>query len=130
MYVSANRKGAKQYADVHNVGGLGEEDPHRLIQMLMEGLLARLNSAKGAIAHGDLEGKRVYISKALGIIGGLNESLDLENGGEIAANLNRLYGYMNMRLLQASGENSVQILDEVASLMKDIKEAWDAIAQH
>nr|WP_256361113.1 flagellar protein FliS [Methylomonas koyamae] len=38
-----------------------------------------------------------------------------------------MYNYINLRLLQASGENSEQILDEVASLMKDIKEAWDAI---
>ncbi|MCQ8182086.1 flagellar export chaperone FliS [Methylomonas sp. SURF-1] len=106
---------------------MGEESPHRLIQMLMEGFLARINSAKGAIAHGDMEAKSVYISKAMGIIGGLNEAVDIEQGGEIAANLNQLYNYINLRLLQASGENSEQILDEVASLMKDIKEAWDAI---
>ncbi len=128
MYAMAkNINGAKQYADVHTVGGLGEESPHRLIQMLMEGFLARINSAKGAIAHGDLEAKSIYISKAMGIVGGLNEAVDLEHGGDIAANLNQLYNYINMRLLQASGENSEQILDEVASLMRDIKEAWDAI---
>lgn len=128
MYAMAKtRNGARQYVDVHTSSGLGEESPHRLIQMLMEGFLARINSAKGAIAHGDLEAKSVYISKAMGIIGGLNEAVDIEQGGDIAANLNQLYNYINLRLLQASGENSEQILDEVASLMKDIKEAWDAI---
>ncbi len=130
MYANAQRAGARQYADVHNTSSLGEANPHRLIQMLMEGFLARINSAKGAIAHGDLEAKSIYISKAIGIVGGLNEAVDLEQGGDIAANLNQLYNYMNMRLLQASGENSEQILDEVASLMRDIKEAWDAIARN
>ncbi|WP_446810002.1 flagellar export chaperone FliS [Methylomonas sp. 2BW1-5-20] len=128
MYAMAkSRNGAKQYADVHTASGLGEESPHRLIQMLMEGFLVRVNSAKGAIAHGDMEAKSIYISKAMGIVGGLNEAVDIEHGGDIAVNLNQLYGYINMRLLQASGENNEQILDEVASLMKDIKEAWDAI---
>lgn len=127
MYVSAHRKGAKQYADVHTSSGLGEENPHRLIQMLMEGFLARVNSAKGAVQHSDMEAKSIFISKAIGIVGGLNEALDLEQGGDLAANLRELYNYMNMRLLQASQENSQEMLDEVAGLMKDIKEAWDAI---
>lgn len=127
MYAKAQNKAARQYADMHNVGNLGEETPHRLIQMLMEGLLVRINSAKGAMEHGDMEGKARYISKAIGIVGGLNEALDLEKGGELALNLRSLYEYMNMRLFQASQENSLDKLSEVASLMKDIKEAWDAI---
>ena len=127
MYANAQNKAARQYADMHNVGNLGEETPHRLIQMLMAGLLVRINSAKGAIEHGDMEGKATYISKAIGIVGGLNEALDLEKGGELAANLRGLYEYMSMRLFQASQENSPEKLNEVASLMKDIKEAWDAI---
>lgn len=128
MYAAANKKGIKQYADMHNAGGVGDDSPHRLIQMLMEGFLARVNSAKGAMAHGDLEAKSIYISKAIGIVGGLNEALNLEQGGELAANLHQLYDYMNSRLLQASQENSEDKLDEVVFLMKDIKEAWDAIA--
>lgn len=128
MNVDSYRKGAKQYADVHLASGLGEESPHRLIQMLMEGFLVRINLAKGAMEHGDMGAKSNYISKAIGIIGGLNESLDLEQGGELAANLRQLYDYINLRLLQASRENNQAILEEVAGLMKDIKEAWDAIA--
>lgn len=127
MQVDSYRKGARQYSDVHLASGLGEESPHRLIQMLMEGLLARINLAKGAMAHGDMEAKSLYISKAIGIVGGLNESLDLEQGGELAANLRQLYDYINLRLLEASRDNSQAILDEVSGLMRDIKEAWDAI---
>jgi len=127
MYVSAHKKGVKQYAEVHTTSGVGDGSPHRLIQMLMEGFLARINSAKGAIQHGDMEAKSGYISKAIGIVGGLNEALNLEQGGELAVNLRQLYEYMNIRLLQASQENSQEKLEEVAGLMKDIKEAWDAI---
>lgn len=129
MYIDAHRRGAKQYADVHNTGNLGEESPHRLIQMLMEGFLVRINSAKGAMMHGDMEAKSVYISKAMGIVGGLNEALDVERGGELSENLRQLYSYMNIKMLEASCENSEEKLNEVAALMREVKEAWDAIGR-
>ncbi|MDD4906632.1 MAG: flagellar export chaperone FliS [Methylobacter tundripaludum] len=127
MYPSAYKRGVNQYANVHNESGLADASPHYLIQMLMDGFLARVNAAKGAMDRSDLELKSVYISRAVAIVGGLNEAVDLEKGGEIAANLSRLYNYMTTRLLQASRENDEAILDEVASLMREIKGAWDAI---
>ena len=127
MRIDAQRRGARQYADVHSSSGLGEESPHRLIQMLMEGFLARINSAKGAMDHGDIKAKSVYISNAIGIVGGLNEALNVEQGGELAINLRQLYDYINLRLLEASRENSEEKLNEVMDLMRNIKEAWDAI---
>jgi flagellar biosynthetic protein FliS len=127
MYPSAYKRGVNQYANVHNESGLADASPHYLIQMLMDGFLARVNAAKGAMDRSDLELKSVYISRAVAIVGGLNEAVDLEKGGEIAANLSRLYNYMTTRLLQASRENDDAILDEVASLMREIKGAWDAI---
>jgi len=127
MYVPAHRRAANHYADVLNNSSLGEETPHRLIQMLMEGFLARVNSAKGAMIHGDIEAKSRYISNAIAIVGGLNSSLNLEQGGELALNLRDLYSYINIKLLEASSEINQDKLDEVASLMRDIKEAWDAI---
>ncbi|MDD2759807.1 MAG: flagellar export chaperone FliS, partial [Methylomonas sp.] len=117
MYATTYNKGAGQYASVHNVGGVGDDSPHRLIQMLMEGFLARVNSAKGAVIHGDMEAKSVYISKAIGIVGGLNEALNIELGGELAINLRQLYAYINTVLLQASRDNDVEKLDEVVGLM-------------
>ncbi len=128
MYISANRRAANHYADVSYNSSLGEETPHRLIQMLMEGFLARVNSAKGAISHGDIEAKARYISNAIAIVGGLNASLNIEAGGELAINLRSLYAYINVKLVEASAEKSIEKLDEVAGLMREIKEAWDAIA--
>lgn len=101
--------------------------PHRLIQLLMEGLLTRINAAKFCINANDIEGKAKCISQAIAIVGGLNESLNMELGGEISANLRSLYGYMSIILYEASSENNIDKLEEVASLMRNIKEAWDII---
>ncbi len=127
MYQATARKGVNQYANIHTETVMEEATPHRLVQMLMDGFLARVYGAKGAIQQADFEQKSIYISKAIGIVGGLIEGLDLEKGGELAENLNGLYQYINNRLLQASRDNDEAILDEVIALMKEIKEGWDAI---
>lgn len=118
MYPSAYKRGANQYANIHNESGLTDASPHHLIQMLMDGFLARVNTAKGAMVRSDMELKSVYISRAMAIVGGLNEAIDLEKGGEIAANLNQLYSYINRRLLQASCK-SVQVTDKIHEKAKE-----------
>ncbi|WP_431067725.1 flagellar export chaperone FliS [Methylotuvimicrobium sp.] len=129
MRPSMYRNNANKYAAVQNEAVLDDASPHKLIQMLMSGFLMRVNAAKGAIDRGDFEEKSIQISKAIAIVGGLIDGLDAERGGEIAENLSSLYDYMNKRLFQASSENNIQILDEVSGLMRELKEAWDAIPE-
>ncbi len=123
------RRNANQYAAVHNESVAEEASPHQLIQMLMNGFLMRVNTAKGAVLRNDYQEKSVQISKAMGIVGGLIDGLNLEQGGEIAENLNNLYGYIIQRLFQATVENDVEILDEVSGLMREVQSAWDAIPE-
>ena len=119
----------RQYQTVNTQAQVADASPHRLIQMLMEGGLSRLAQAKGAMLHGQGAQKGELISKAIGIIGGLREGLDLNQGGEIAANLDRLYDYMVSRLVEANISNEPALLDEVAGLLRNVKTAWDAIGQ-
>ena len=118
----------KQYQTVNTQAQVGDASPHRLIQMLMEGGLSRLAQAKGAMLHGQQASKGELISKAIGIIGGLREGLDSQQGGEIAANLDRLYEYMVLRLVEANIGNDVTLIDEVADLLRNVKSGWDAIS--
>ena len=123
-----NPRGAlKQYGQVATQAGVAVADPHRLIQMLMEGALEKIATAKGLMARGDVAKKGQQITWAISIIDGLRVSLDKKAGGDIAANLDDLYDYMERRLFQANLENDASILDEVTSLLRDIKSAWDAI---
>lgn len=118
----------RQYQTVNTQAQLSDASPHRLIQMLMEGGLSRLAQARGAIQHGQVAAKGELISKAIGIIGGLREGLNLQSGGEIAANLDRLYEYMIARLVEANLSNDVALIDEVAGLLRNVKSGWDAIS--
>ncbi|MCQ4242998.1 flagellar export chaperone FliS [Stutzerimonas stutzeri] len=119
----------KQYQSVNTNAQLVDASPHRLIQMLMEGGLARLAQARGAMERGDVALKGMLIGKAVDIVGGLREALNQEAGGEVAANLDNLYAYMTTRLLEANLKNDSAILDEVAGLLREVKAGWDGIAQ-
>ncbi len=81
----------RQYQKVGAHAQTSEASPHRLVQMLMEGGLARIAQAKGAIERKDIPGKCTAISKAIGIVSGLREGLDLENNAEALADLAEEY---------------------------------------
>ncbi|MDO9623019.1 MAG: flagellar export chaperone FliS [Pseudomonas sp.] len=119
----------KQYQSVNTQAQAVDASPHRLIQMLMEGGLTRIAQARGAMERQQTAMKGELIGKAIGIIGGLRASLNLQQGGELAANLDRLYQYMVSRLLEANVKNDAAQLDEVAGLLRDVKTGWDAIGQ-
>lgn len=118
----------RQYQQVGVKAQVTEADPHRLIQMLMQGGLDRIAQAKGAMEREAYADKGVLIGKAINIIGGLREVLDKQAGGELAENLDRLYEFMTMRLFEASRHNDSSKLDEVAKLLGEIKSGWDGIA--
>ncbi|HAT43037.1 MAG TPA: flagellar export chaperone FliS [Rheinheimera sp.] len=106
---------------------LSAADPHRIIQMLMQGALDRLAKAKGQIERRDLAGKSETITRASAIIMSLSASLDMDVGGEVAQNLASLYDYMNNRLQDANVTLDTKAIDEVSFLLSEIKEAWDQI---
>ncbi|SDB40013.1 flagellar protein FliS [Pseudomonas sp. NFACC23-1] len=118
----------RQYQKIGAQAQTSEASPHRLVQMLMEGGLDRIAQAKGAMERNDIASRGVLISKAIGIVGGLREGLDLENQAESVAELDALYTYMMKRLAEANVKADVKFLDEVADLLRTVKEGWDAIA--
>ncbi|GIU50848.1 flagellar protein FliS [Shewanella sairae] len=101
--------------------------PHRIIQMMFDGALQRIAQSRYAIENRDLANKGIFIGKAVGIITGLNNSLNMEAGGEIAQNLTDLYDFMLRRISEANMNNDVAALDDVSDILRTIKEGWDAI---
>lgn len=119
----------RQYQTVNTQAQAIEASPHRLIQMLMEGGLARIAQARGAMEREQTALKGELIGKSIAIIAGLRESLDHQQGGEVAGNLDTLYEYMINRLTEANVSNEPAILEEVSGLLRNVKAGWDAIAQ-
>jgi flagellar protein FliS len=120
--------GVSAYARVGLETGVIAASPHKLILMLFEGARAALSSALLHMRNGEITPKGEAISKAIAIISsGLQASLDVEAGGELAQQLHALYDYMSRRLVQANLHNTPEYIEEVARLLGELNEAWEAI---
>ncbi len=119
-----------QYRQVDLETRIDNATPHRLIQMLYEGAIERLSVAKGALDRSDVATKGIMLGKAISILSGLRESLDKDIESDLPDTLDRLYEYMQFRLLEAHRNNDVQGIDEVLALIKTVKSGWDEIEPH
>lgn len=119
--------GLQAYQRVNTQTSITDADPHKLIQLLYAGALERINMAKNRMQAKDHAAKGKLITKAIEIIGGLRTFLDLEKGGELSLRLEALYEYMERTLLEASAKNDPEKLEEVARLLRSVKEGWDGI---
>jgi len=119
----------RQYQDASASAAGGEASAHQLVAMLYAGAMARLATARGAMSRGELATKLKAIAGALAIIEHLRATLDRSRGGEIARNLDELYGYMQRRLLHANVANDVAALNEVLDLLRCVSDGWSRIAR-
>lgn len=124
------QRGVNAYAKVGMETSVISASPHKLIVLLYDGALAAIRNAAKHMAAGNIVEKGAAISKALDIIdNGLRASLDKKAGGEIASNLDSLYVYMTERLLTANLQNKSALLDEVQTLLADLRDAWLQIGE-
>ncbi|KAA8976956.1 flagellar export chaperone FliS [Halospina sp. K52047b] len=121
--------GLQAYQQVNTQTSITDADPHRLVQLLLDGAIERINMAKGRIEAKDYAGKGNLINKAMEIVGALRGSLNFEQGGELAGNLEALYDYMERGLLEASVRNDIEKLDEIADLLRTVKDGWQGIRE-
>jgi flagellar protein FliS len=102
-------------------------DPRRLIIMCYEGAIDQLMIAKGKYLAKDYEGKSKALSKAQDFISELLCSLNLEQGGVIARNLQALYNYMLLRLFRGDLARDLNAYEEVIQMLKELKSAWESV---
>ncbi|WP_293373529.1 flagellar export chaperone FliS [Nevskia sp.] len=116
-----------QYRQTGIAAATVETDPRKLIEMLLGGAIERLAHARGAMLRQEREAKHHYLGSAMSIIEHLRVVLDLKAGGALAANLMRLYDYMLGRLPAANLADDTAAIDEVISLLRELKSGWDAM---
>ena len=102
-------------------------DPKRLVIMCYGGAIDNLKAAKKRFLAGEFEAKARSVQKAQDIIDELTHTLDFEQGGEIAKNLDSLYNYMSRRIIYAEANKDMGAIDEVTGMLKELKEAWEEI---
>lgn len=117
-------KAMESYGEGNNTSQAMVADKVELIQMLFDGLLDSLVTARGHIQRNAIEDKNKSLVRAGRIVIGLQGALDLDKGGDLARNLHELYSYVTRRLVYVNAHNDLAVLEEVQTLMGEIRQAW------
>jgi flagellar protein FliS len=105
-------------------------DPVQLVDILYSLAIDSVEAARSAHQRGDIFSRGRHTTKTFDILVELQHSLNFEKGGEIARNYARLYDYCQRRVLEGHTAASEACFTEVASLLGDMKEAWQAVIKH
>jgi len=130
-----SRYGAARYNTVRSHGQVADASPARLVQIMFEHILSNLVTAQGCMVRirdnmplNEVVIKCKAMSKAARLIGHLDATLDMKQGGQISENLHNLYLYMLGKLTTANANNDAMLVSEVANLVRTVKSGWDKIA--
>ena len=105
------------------LGAQGAE-PLELVSMLYDVLLDDLRRAIEALHARDVEKRTFEIQHALRILEQLQGSLDMDNGGEPARNLDHLYSMVRAKLIEAHWKSSEELLRRQIELLQPVRDAW------
>lgn len=120
-------EGYRSYHAVNLDAQASSASPVQLVLLLMDGLLEEMARARAHIEQQRFEAKGNSINKCIDILNGLSGALDFEAGGEVVANLARLYEFCAWRLNEAGLKLDPAMIDEVTRLIATIKGGWHGV---
>ena len=102
--------------------------PLELVVMLYDGAVRFVGEAIEADAARQIARRGQAISKVIAIVGELQSTLNVDSGGQLAADLDKLYGYIQQRLLDVTMKKDAGALTEVQKLLTTLRDAWSQIS--
>lgn len=129
MYRGAGQFGGAgaRYRNIENSSRVEGASPHKLIAILFEEALRAIEATKIALERGDLARQADRQARALSILQALDASLDVERGGEIAANLSVIYREGRRLIIAGTRDKRPELVDRARAMLADIAGAWDQI---
>jgi flagellar protein FliS len=121
---AAMARGAQAYYQTQ----IQSQSPLELVVMLYDGALRFLQVAAEGTRRNDLVAKRDGMSRSMAILAELQNTLNLQEGGEVAESLDRLYTYITSRLLDANVKKDPAPIDEAIRLLRPLRDAWAQVA--
>ena len=116
-----------QYGQIKNDAQTSYASPHQLMLMLFDGAIEAISITVGAIENQNFELRSKQNTRSITIINGMRDCLDMESGGELSDNLYSLYQYMAQELFRASFKNDADTIQNIQTMLKDIRESWEKI---
>jgi flagellar protein FliS len=116
-----------RYNSIDMTSRIEGASPHQLVAILFEELLKALDELAAATARKDFSRMGTSQSRALSMLFGLQSSLDMEKGGDLARNLAAIYAEGRQRTIQGVRERNVVELVKVREMLSEIATAWEAV---
>jgi flagellar protein FliS len=120
----SNGRAAQQYVQTQ----VRSSTPLELVVMLYDGALRASAAACDAMQRRDIPARRAALSRAMAIISELQSTLDMERGGDIADQLDRLYTWMTSQLVEATVKQQVGPILDVQRTLQILRDGWQQIA--
>ena len=99
--------------------------PGELTLMLYDGAIKFCNIADVAIEHKDVQKAHDNLVKVQRIIDYLRQTLDMKY--PVAKDFERIYTYLSQRLIEANVKKDREILAEVNSHLRAVRENWKEV---
>jgi flagellar protein FliS len=120
---------AQGYAQAYRATAVLTASPGQLVLMLFDGALKSLAIAQDAFSKPVTDRSRFetinkHLLKAQVILAELQGGLNMQEGGEFAQTMHRLYDYHMRRLFEANVRKQVAPVNEVERLLREIRDAW------
>jgi flagellar protein FliS len=123
--MSYTRNGSSVYKEI----SVNTASGSKLVVMLYEGAIRFLKQSQEDIRKKDFAQKSQSIDRAVAIIQHLQGTLDMEKGGKISFDLDRLYTYVNSRVIEGSTKLDLKPIEEAIQLLTTLLAGWEEIAR-
>ena len=100
--------------------------PEQLVVMLYDGARRFLYQAATAMRNDNVQVAHEKLRRAEAIISHLRDTLDMDQG-EVAARLQAIYLFCNRHLNDARVQRDPEKIDQVSSLLGELRAAWSEI---
>lgn len=101
--------------------------PAGMIVLIYEEAVRALTTTIRAVEAGDIVARHTHLSRAMDIVAHLYGCLDMEHGGEIAANLGQLYRFVLSRLVTVEPTNDASGARDAARVLEQLLASWRAL---
>lgn len=108
---------------------VAEASPELMVAMLLEAAQRFLDQAITAMHRKDHAAKGQAVNRVYAIIEELTARLNLEQGGDLASDLDLIYEWWSWELLQASAQMETGRLEKMIGLMGELRQSWEQLHQ-
>lgn len=112
------------YQNIYFQNQVRTANREKILIMLYDGAILFLRQAREAGENGKKIVKREKTGKVVNILTELSNTLDIENGGEMAAQLDSIYWYMIKELIRSNTQDDLEPLNVVERILVDLRDGW------